>query len=222
MYQGTDFQSLCQAVVPNNGYAYTESEFDASHKYDSFTVSFGGARPPKDLELVPGGSARQISYNTRKEYVRLAKIAHLRKYDANIRVLRKGLLQYIPCAILALWNGYDLEEAVTGENDIPVDKLRDEVEDSLEGNIKVWFWVCVSKLPVQQRSKLLLFATGRSRLPVGKFYIREAVAKEGADANCDGALPAANTCAFELRVPKYSSEEVMMAQLTKALDEFRP
>ena len=203
-------------MAPNNGYEYTPSEFDASHKYDSFTVSFGRARPPKDLELVPGGSARQISYKTREEYVRLAKAAHLHKYDAHIRALRKGLLQYIPRAVLALWNGYDLEEAVTGENEIPVHKLRDEVEDSLEGNLKVWFWSCVSKMPVPQRSKLLLFATGRSRLPVGKFYIREAVGGEGSNAHGDGALPAGNTCAFELRVPKYSSEEIMMTQLNKA------
>ena len=44
-----------------------------------------------------------------------------------LRLCLQGLLQYVPSVVLALWNGYDLEEAVCGENDIPMDKLRDEV-----------------------------------------------------------------------------------------------
>ena len=66
--------NILEAVAPN-GCPFTESEFDKAYKDLSFTVSYGGARPPKDVELVVGGSARRISYENRSEYVRLAKVS---------------------------------------------------------------------------------------------------------------------------------------------------
>ena len=80
--------NILEAVAPN-GCPFTESDFDKAYKDLSFTVSYGGARPPKDVELVVGGSARRISYQNRSEYVRLAKAAHIHKYDAPIRAIRK-------------------------------------------------------------------------------------------------------------------------------------
>jgi len=144
-------------------------------------------------------------------------LAHLHKYDWQIQCIWKGLLQYLPQSVLVLWNSYDIEEVVWGKVDIDVEKLREEVEESLEDNQKTWFWECVQNMTIQQRSKLLLFATGRSKLPVGKFYIRSA---DSIGAGGDGAMPSANTCSFKLRMPKYSTQQIMMAQLCKALEEF--
>ncbi len=48
--------------------------------------------------------ARKLSYDSRHEYVRLYKDAHLRKYDVQIRAMRRGLLEYLPAALLPLWN----------------------------------------------------------------------------------------------------------------------
>ena len=167
---------MIDAAVSSNGYEYSQSEFDAANgeEYD-FTVSFGGARPYRQKELVPGGAARKLSYDSRHHWVRLCKDAHMRKYDVQIRAMRRGLLQYLPEAMLPLWNGFDLELAVAGEPEVSVDKLKAEASVRLSNSRKEWFWQCVEEMTPAQRSKLLRFATGRSRLPVGKFYVNEQV-----------------------------------------------
>ena len=125
---------MIEAAVRPNGYVYSQSEFNTAvgQEYD-FTVSFGGARPYRQKELVQGGAARKLSYDSRHEYVRLYKDAHLRKYDVQIRAMRRGLLEYLPAALLPLWNGFDLELAVAGEPEIDVDKLKAEASVSLSG-----------------------------------------------------------------------------------------
>jgi hypothetical protein len=89
--------------------------------------------------------------------------------------MRWGLLEYLPAALLPLWNGFDLELAVAGEPEVDVDKLKAEASVSMISSRKDWFWQCVEEMTPLQRSKLLRFATGRSRLPVGKFYVKEQV-----------------------------------------------
>jgi DNA-binding beta-propeller fold protein YncE len=167
---------MIEACQRPNGYVYSQSEFNTAvgQEYD-FTVSFGGARPYRQKELVPGGAARRLSYDSRHDYVRLYKDAHMRKYDVQILAMRRGLLEYLPSALLPLWNGFDLELAVAGEPEVDVNKLKAEASVSLSGSRKKWFWQCVEEMTSQQRSKLLRFATGRSRLPVGKFYVKEQV-----------------------------------------------
>jgi len=167
---------MIEACLRPNGYVYSQSEFDTAVGQDyDFTVSFGGARPYRQKELVPGGAARRLSYDSRHDYVRLYKDAHMRKYDVQIRAMRRGLLEYLPSALLPLWNGFDLELAVAGEPEVDVNKLKAEASVNLRGSRKDWFWQCVEEMTSQQRSKLLRFATGRSRLPVGKFYVKEKV-----------------------------------------------
>jgi len=167
---------MIEACLRPNGYVYSQSEFNTAVGQDyDFTVSFGGARPYRQKELVPGGAARRLSYDSRHDYVRLYKDAHMRKYDVQIRAMRRGLLEYLPSALLPLWNGFDLELAVAGEPEVDVNKLKAEASVTLSGSRKDWFWQCVEEMTSHQRSKLLRFATGRSRLPVGKFYVKEQV-----------------------------------------------
>ena len=154
-----------------DGYKYTEAEFNGAYsdQYD-LTVSFGASRPYREMELVAGGASQKLSYRTRHDYVRLVKKAHLAKYTTQIRAMRKGLLQYLPAEVMALWNGYDLESAVAGEPDVAVEKLKSEAQVRLTSAQTIWFWECVDAMTPAQRCKLLRFATGRSRLPVGQFH----------------------------------------------------
>ena len=39
--------------------------------------------------------------------------------------MRAGLAGYCPEAVLALWNSFELESAVCGEPDIPLDKFKE-------------------------------------------------------------------------------------------------
>jgi len=188
-----------------------EAEFDNDYGESfNFTCSFGSSRPPREVALLPGGAARKLRYQTRHEYVRLFKAAHMHKYDSQIKAIRRGLLCYLPGALLPLWNGYDLELAVAGEADVAADKLKATARIELGGSQKDWFWKCVEEMTAQQRSKLLRFATGRSRLP-SEFAV-------GSSSGGDAAMPTAATCSMKMYMPTYSSQQVMMRQLLVAIE----
>ena len=193
-----------------NGYSYTEKEFDEYWSTEKdFTVSFG--EPCRQVAIMSGGASRKLTFRSRLEYTRLVKAAYLHRFDKQISAMRRGLLQYLPESLLLLWRGDELELAVAGEPDVPLDKLKNEASVSLPGDRKKWFWESVGAMTVQQRSKLLRFVTGRSRLPVGKFYVKET-------SGSDGALPHSATCSFELFVPPYSSQEILSRQLLVAIE----
>jgi len=87
-----------QLAVADNGNPYTESEFKKSNADFSFTVSYSGARPPKAVDRVVGGSAIHISYWTRDEHVHRAKHAHLRTtHDADAHSALKRCARGLEC-----------------------------------------------------------------------------------------------------------------------------
>jgi len=193
-----------------NGYQLTPEEFDNWWSSADFTISFG--EPCRQVELAPGGAARKLTFSARLEYVGLVKEAYLRRYDPQIQAMRRGLLHYLPAPLLLLWTSYELELAVAGEPEVKLEKLQAEATVSLSSDRKMWFWQSVEAMTAQQRSKLLRFVTGRSRLPVGKFYVKPET------RGSDGALPHSATCSFELFVPPYSSQQVLFKQLLVAIE----
>ena len=88
-----------------------------------FTLSLGV--PMRTVELVPGGARVSVTLENRAEFVRLARGARMRAYDAQLRAMRVGLAAYCPEAVLALWSSFELESAVCGEPDIPLDQFKD-------------------------------------------------------------------------------------------------
>ena len=54
---------------------------------------------------------------------------------------------------------------VAGQLDIPIEGLRSNLTVSGNNQQKEYFWEAVEKLDVEQRSMLLKFGSGRSRLP---------------------------------------------------------
>ena len=88
------------------------------------------------------------------------------------------------------------------------------------------FWECVRALPQAQRARLLQFATGTSRLPVGGFAALQGVDSTvrpfelhgcGTRGRCDGAFPRAHTCFNRLDLPMYSDRPTMERMLAALL-----
>ena len=72
----------------------------------------------------------------------------------------------------------------------------------------------------QQRKNFLQFATGCSSLPPGgiaNLHPRLTVVKKEADG--DNALPSVNTCVHYLKLPDYSTKEIMRAKLLQSTEE---
>ena len=72
---------------------------------------------------------------------------------------------------------------MAGEPEVPLEKLQAEATVSLSSDRKMWFWQSVEAMTAQQRSKLLRFVTGRSRL-VPSRRLRAANALSCGGATC--------------------------------------
>lgn len=81
----------------------------------------------------------------------------------------------------------------------------------------------MSELDARGRKAFLKFTTGSSRLPCGGFKAMQprltVVKKCEADVNPDAYLPSVMTCQNFLKLPHYSSFEVMKMKLQMAVDE---
>lgn len=75
---------------------------------------------------------------------------------------------------------------------------------------------------VVQRRQFLQFATGSARLPIGGFaalHPRLTVVRRTTEGNPDQYLPSVMTCTNYLKMPEYSSVEVLRARLLYAMQE---
>ena len=105
--------------------------------------------------------------------------------------------------------------------------------------VLAWFWGAVEALPHEQRARLMQFASGSSRLPVGGFRAHTlgvgdeaeapALSSSGgfdalrppftitlqptAEAGKCAPLPSAHTCFNELVLPAYATRELLVEKV---------
>lgn len=78
------------------------------------------------------------------------------------------------------------------------------------------FWEIVHKMPLESQRKLLQFATGSDRVPVGGLSkLKLIIARNGPDSD---RLPTAHTCFNVLLLPEYESKEKLNDRLMKAIN----
>lgn len=78
------------------------------------------------------------------------------------------------------------------------------------------FWLIVHDLPLEDKRKLLQFATGSDRVPVGGLIrLKLIIARNGPDSD---RLPTAHTCFNVLLLPEYETKEKLNDRLLKAIN----
>ena len=139
----------------------------------------------------------------------------------------RGFYDVVPLNHLQVFESApELELLVCGVVELDVDEWRrfseysgDFVPGRLGGVHKVvkWFWAVVEELTQEQRSRLLQFVTGTSRLPSGGFELLQGVDGDvrrfklvplpaPAGRKPDGMFPVAHTCFNRLDLPLYSTK----------------
>ena len=80
----------------------------------------------------------------------------------------------------------------------------------------VWFWdITTSELSSADQHRLLSFATGSDRVPVGGFSEMEfVIQRAGGDSEM---LPTSHTCFNTLLIPEYTSRERLKEKLQVAI-----
>jgi hypothetical protein len=137
-------------------------------------------------------------------------------------------------SILRLFSTNELHELLSGAGSLQDDSLW--AANVIEANITVgthynarspqiqWLARAISELTVSERRLFLKFLTGAPRLPPGGFAAlqpnRIRIQKMSAsDEDVDTRLPAASVCWLEIKVPAYTSFEVLKDRLRVAIYE---
>jgi hypothetical protein len=80
--------------------------------------------------------------------------------------------------------------------------------------VVVRFWNVLASFSDDERSKLVRFAWGRSRLPKGRWPRPFKLTRKSGG---NQPLPIGHTCFFQLELPEYSSEAIMRQKIITAI-----
>jgi E3 ubiquitin-protein ligase TRIP12 len=150
----------------------------------------------------------------------------------------RGVDDVFPSASLRAFTPNELRALLCGEQDA------DWQEEAITKNIVCKHGYTSSSVHVQrlvavmssfdrdQRRLFLRFVTGASRLPNGGFgalvpnrltvvkkQVESRTGGEVTQANIDAQLPSCSTCQVYLKLPAYSSEDVLRSKLVQAITE---
>eukprot|EP01012_Entosiphon_sulcatum_P010360 TRINITY_DN16038_c0_g1_i1.p1 TRINITY_DN16038_c0_g1~~TRINITY_DN16038_c0_g1_i1.p1 ORF type:complete len:4478 (+),score=532.68 TRINITY_DN16038_c0_g1_i1:861-14294(+) len=169
-----------------------------------------------ETELVPGGKERRVGFGEREHFVGLVRDARLKESQRQMDAIRKGLTSVVPEVLLDLLTWQELEVRICGEPVVSLPALLASTtyEDGMSADHPTakLFWEVCAQLTDRDRSQLLKFTCGRSRLPC-KFILRP----YKTSGNPDAYLPVAHTCFYQLDVPAYSTADVLRRKLVYAI-----
>lgn len=181
----------------------------------------------ESIELIPGGKHIQVNLQNLKKYIHLVAQETLLQLP-QINAFRDGLCSLIPIESLLGFSPIELEELICGcNNEVwDLDTLRSSIKpahgyNENSSNFQNLLKVMNEFDSVQQRN-FLQFTTGCPRLPLGGFFglspCLTVVKKEDGD-DADKYLPSVMTCQNYLKLPNYSSLDILKKNLYLALEE---
>ncbi|XP_051890412.1 LOW QUALITY PROTEIN: probable E3 ubiquitin-protein ligase HERC1 [Pristis pectinata] len=198
----------------------TEENFLEMIPLDSFV---GQSADGRVVPIIPGGSSIPLTFGNRKEYVERAIEYRLHELDQQVAAIRQGMSAIVPVPLLSLLTERQLEQLVCGMPEVNVDTLKKVVRyrDIVENHqLLGWLWQTLQEFSNEERVLFLRFVSGRSRLPANPADITQKFQIIKVDRPVDG-LPTAQTCFFQLRLPPYSSQQVMAERLRYAIQNCR-
>jgi ubiquitin-protein ligase E3 A len=191
-----------------------------------FSISedyFGSTRT---IELVPGGADKPVTSSNKGEYVTAVCDYYLNKaVEEQFKAFAHGFLSVADGPALHLFRSEELSQLVSGQGFLDFDALREAT--LYEGGYGPdhpqirRFWRVVKSMTDEQRRKLLLFATGASRAPIGGLSKLDPPFKLQRNGPDTDRLPTASTCFHTLLLPEYATEDKLRDRLLVAIEECR-
>ncbi|RAL00299.1 NEDD4 family E3 ubiquitin-protein ligase [Aspergillus ibericus CBS 121593] len=179
------------------------------------------------VDLKPGGRDIPVTNENKHEYVELVtewKI--VKRVEEQFNAFMSGFNELIPADLVNVFDERELELLIGGIADIDVDDWKKHTDyrgyqeqDEVIQN----FWKIVRTWDAEQKSRLLQFTTGTSRIPVNGFKDlqgsdgprRFTIEKSGDPI----ALPKSHTCFNRLDLPPYKTHDVLEHKLSIAVEE---
>jgi len=197
----------------------SESEF-ASSLPDDICFTTTPCNGGDEIELIPGGASKRVTYHNRSEYSSLVIQFRIHEFDRQLAAIRRGLATVVPLHTLQLFTWQQVEELVAGKPEIDLEYLKKHTEYrgySPTSPVVTYFWKTMEALTQVERSQFIRFVWGRSRLPLkGRSWPQSFKIQRCSGG--DDLLPVTHTCFFSIELPEYSSEEMCRKRLITAIN----
>ncbi|ETV71663.1 hypothetical protein, variant 1 [Aphanomyces astaci] len=221
-----DVEGLDRTV--HKGLLYLLDHDNAQDLALTFSVSeTHGHNTVVEVELVENGHLRAVTDANKAEYVRLmVRYLVFGRVEAQLSALLQGVYDVVPPELLMPFDHKEFELILCGlaEVDVADWKANTVTSSNLDNSSPLqWFWEVVEAMSPVDRSRLLQFATGSSRVPVQGFkgltsydgeicrFTLKGVPYEG------GAYPATHACYNRIDLPLYPTKDMMKEALTMLL-----
>ncbi|KAK4126712.1 HECT-domain-containing protein [Parathielavia appendiculata] len=178
-------------------------------------------------DLIPNGRNIEVTNENKKEYVDLMVKWRIQKRIAEqFEAFKEGFHDLIPQDLINVFDERELELLIGGIAEIDVDDWKKHTDYrgyTETDEVIQFFWQTVRSWDGEQKSRLLQFTTGTSRIPVNGFKDlqgsdgpRRFTIEKAGDIN---NLPKAHTCFNRLDLPPYKTLEQLQHKLTMAVEE---
>ncbi|KAI9822741.1 MAG: hypothetical protein M1832_002974 [Thelocarpon impressellum] len=202
-------------------------EIDVSELDMTFSTEDERFGEQLEIDLKPGGRDIPVTNENKKEYIDLLIEWRIQKrVEEQFTAFISGFNELIPPELVSVFDERELELLIGGITEIDVDdwKKHTDYRGYTESDEVIrHFWTCISGWDAEQKSRLLQFATGTSRIPVNGFKDlqgsdgprRFTIEKAGEMMQ----LPKSHTCFNRLDLPPYKTYEQLTQKLTIAVEE---
>ena len=212
----------------NPGFAATMAQLE---KYASNDTA---ALPPlSDAELtfgelLAGGEYIAVTDTNVLSYVSLSAVNKVTEsVRPQVDAIASGIYDVLPYGQLAFFTVDELGSLLRGAQEIDLAELKESTTYSPESTVNehtifvVWFWEIVSAFDEDRKQDLLRFVSGSSLAPIHGFKgpggDRKWLQISLEDGLVLDQVPLAQTCFNQLRIPRYSSQEIMRERLLMAI-----
>jgi len=177
------------------------------------------------IDLIPNGRNIPVTNANKEEFVTLITEYKMTKaIKEQIDAFLTGFHEIVERRLISIFNEHELELLISGMPEVDVSDFRANTEYvgyTAAGPVIQWFWQVVEGMNREERSMLVQFITGSSKVPLGGFKDLQGMhgtQRFNIHRTADPArLPSAHTCFNQLDLPEYPTFEVLKDMLTKAV-----
>ena len=186
--------------------------------------------PGYDIELKPNGKNIQVTLDNLEEYIELV-VEYTLAQTYSAEAFRKGLEKLIPLEALEVFYLEEIEFLTCGKGteNWQLSELKEAVLPAhgftYSSSSYLHLLEFMQSLDSQQKRLFLQFCTGCPRLPIGGFKslqppltVVRKVPSDPSDSP-DSFLPSVMTCQNYLKLPEYSSYDMLKKNLLYAIQE---
>ncbi|KAJ3107013.1 hypothetical protein HDU97_004982 [Phlyctochytrium planicorne] len=182
-----------------------------------------GQGTKKVVELIPNGSNIAVTNDNRINYI--YRIAHYKlneKIARQCRAFFQGLSDFIDPKWLRIFNQRELRMLISGTQS-PIDIADMQKHTTYAGDFHEYhptikrFWASVQEFSDEDRRNLVRFITSCPRPPLLGFKELKPGLCIRSSGEEEDRLPTASTCINLLKLPAYSSAEVLKSKLLYAV-----